>query len=78
MGNALRHEDRWDTLPTEVEDTGEVKWVLTWALDRDIPTPAVTAAQAELMRSRDRDSPSAKALALLRHEFGGHPVHRST
>jgi 6-phosphogluconate dehydrogenase len=77
MGNALRHERSWDSLSTEVEDTGEVKWVLKWAIDADIPIPAVTAAQTELMRSRDRTSPTDKALALLRHEFGGHPVHRT-
>ena len=76
MANALRHEDAWDSLSTEVEDTGEVVWVLRWALERDIPTPAVSSAQTALMQSRDRDAPASKALALLRHEFGGHPVHR--
>lgn len=78
MGNALGKEQSWATLSTEVEDTGEVKWVLKWALDADIPIPAVAAAQNELMRSRDWTSPTDKALALLRHEFGGHPVHRTT
>ena len=77
MANALRNEAAWDTLATEVEDTGEVKWVLQWALERDVPVPAVTAAQTALTRSRDVDAPAAKALALLRHEFGGHPVHRA-
>jgi 6-phosphogluconate dehydrogenase len=76
MANALRHEQDWPSLATEVEDTGEVAWVLRWALERDIPTPAVTAAQTALMQSRDREAPALKALALLRHEFGGHPVHR--
>lgn len=77
MANALRHEEDWPSLATEVEDTGEVTWVLRWALERDIPTPAVTAAQTALMQSRDREAPALKALALLRHEFGGHPVHRT-
>ena len=76
MANALRNEVAWDTLATEVEDTGEVKWVLQWALERDVPIPAVSAAQTALTQSRDVDAPAAKALALLRHEFGGHPVHR--
>jgi 6-phosphogluconate dehydrogenase len=76
MANALRDEQDWPSLSTEVEDTGEVTWVLRWALERDIPTPAVTAAQTALMQSRDREAPALKALALLRHEFGGHPVHR--
>lgn len=76
MANALRDEEAWETLDTRVEDTGEVKWVLKWAMDHDVPTPAVTAAQTALMRSRDVDPAAARALALLRREFGGHPVHR--
>jgi 6-phosphogluconate dehydrogenase len=77
MANALRNETAWDTLATEVEDTGEVKWVLQWALEQDVPLPAVSAAQTTLTQSRDLDAPAARALALLRHEFGGHPVHRA-
>jgi 6-phosphogluconate dehydrogenase len=62
-------------LSTYVEDTGEVKWVLGWALDRDIPSPVISDSQQALMSYRDLDSPAAKAVALLRHGFGGHPVH---
>jgi 6-phosphogluconate dehydrogenase len=76
MGNALANEGRPDELSTCVEDTGEVKWVVSWATDEDIPLPVVTAAQTVLMQTRDQDWPAAKAVALLRHEFGGHPVHR--
>ena len=76
MGHALATEEDWESLSTYVEDTGEVKWVTTWATDRDIPLPVVTAAQTTLMQTRDRDWPAARALALLRHAFGEHPVHR--
>lgn len=76
MADALRTETDWDGLSTWVEDTGEVTWMLRWALERDIPTPAVSAAQTALMQWRDQDAPAAKAVALLRHGFGGHPVHR--
>lgn len=76
MGNALReHPDRRD-LSTYVEDTGEVKWVLNWALEQDIPAPVVSTAQTALMQYRDLESPAAKAVALLRNQYGGHPVHR--
>jgi 6-phosphogluconate dehydrogenase len=78
MAVALREEPDWDGLSTYVEDTGEVKWVLHWALDRDIPTPAVEAAQRALLTYRDEDRPAARAVALLRHQFGGHPVHRTS
>jgi 6-phosphogluconate dehydrogenase len=75
MANALRTETDFRELSTYVEDTGEVKWVINWAFDRDIPTPAITASQTELMRDRDADTVTAKAVALLRNQYGGHPVH---
>ena len=78
MGNALARNDEaaWEQLSTYVEDTDEVKWVLNWALDEDIPTPVIAHAQQQLMQYRDLDWPAAKAVALPRNQFGGHPVHR--
>jgi 6-phosphogluconate dehydrogenase len=76
MGRALGDAD-FPGLSTYVEDTGEVKWVLDWALEQDIPTPAVSASQTALMQYRDLDWPGAKAVALLRNQYGGHPVHGS-
>lgn len=74
MGKALREHRNLDKLATYVEDTGEVKWVLNWA-QQEIPTPVISLAQTMLMQYRDVDSPAAKAVALLRNQFGGHPVH---
>jgi 6-phosphogluconate dehydrogenase len=75
MCDALRKNTDLSRLATYVEDTGEVKWVVRWALDRDIPTPVVNESQQALMSYRDLDAPAAKAVALLRNGFGGHPVH---
>ena len=77
MGNALEQGRDIDQLSTYVEDTGEVKWVLDWALDRDIPAPVTSTAQTALMQYRDVSSVQAKAHALLRNQYGGHPVHRA-
>lgn len=75
MRDGLQDNPDFDQLSTYVEDTGEVKWVLGWALDRDIPSPVISDSQQALMSYRDLASPAAKAVALLRHGFGGHPVH---
>jgi 6-phosphogluconate dehydrogenase len=75
MRDALREHPRLEDLSTYVEDTGEVKWVLEWALRRDIPSPVIADSQQALMAYRDLDWPAAKAVALLRHGYGGHPVH---
>ncbi len=86
MGNALARGGlgseadapaAFDRLSTHVEDTGEVKWVVRWAMDRDIPTPVTSEAQQMLMAYRDAGWPAAKAVALLRNQFGGHPIHRA-
>lgn len=78
MGKALREHPDLAELATYVEDTGEVKWVLAWALEEDIPTPVVSTAQTMLVQYRDLDTPAAKAVALLRNQYGGHPVHRAS
>jgi 6-phosphogluconate dehydrogenase len=75
MGKALGEVVGFEDLSTFVEDTGEVKWVIDWALQRDIPTPVTTLSQQMLMFYRNVDSPQAKAVALLRNQFGGHPIH---
>ena len=77
MRDALHENPDLENLATYVEDTGEVKWVLEWALERDIPSPVISDSQQALMCYRDLDWPAAKAVALLRHGFGGHPVHRA-
>jgi 6-phosphogluconate dehydrogenase len=74
MRDALDETDLAE-LSTYVEDTGEVKWVLDWALQRDIPSPVISESQQLLMAYRDLDWPAAKGVALLRHGFGGHPIH---
>jgi 6-phosphogluconate dehydrogenase len=71
-----RHLGEWDQLSTYVEDTQEVKWVLNWAMDHDIPSPVVGLSQQLLVQSRDIEWPAAKAHALLRNAYGGHPIHR--
>jgi 6-phosphogluconate dehydrogenase len=75
MRDGLQQHPDFGRLSTYVEDTGEVKWVLNWALEWDIPSPVISDSQQALMNYRDLDSPAAKAVALLRHGFGGHPVH---
>jgi 6-phosphogluconate dehydrogenase len=76
LADALRREPNLEQLTTYVEDTGEVKWILNWALEQDVPTAVISQAQQALMEYRDRDWPAAKAVALLRNAYGGHPVHR--
>lgn len=57
-----------------VEDSGEGRWTLDEAIDHAVPAPALALSLFMRFRSRQDDSFSAKILAALRNEFGGHPV----
>ncbi len=57
-----------------VADSGEGRWTVQEAIDRDVPAPIITLSLLMRFRSRQDDSYGAKVLAALRNEFGGHAV----
>ena len=60
-----------------VADSGEGRWTVQEAIDRDVPAPVITLSLLTRFRSRQPDSYGAKVLAALRNEFGGHEVKSS-
>jgi len=67
-GEDLEHLKGW------VADSGEGRWTVQEALDRDVPAPVITLSLQARFRSRQEDSYGAKVLAALRNQFGGHAV----
>ncbi|MEJ7812452.1 MAG: phosphogluconate dehydrogenase (NAD(+)-dependent, decarboxylating) [Gemmatimonadaceae bacterium] len=59
-----------------VEDSGEGRWTVQEAIDLDVPAPVITLSLLTRFRSRQADSFSAKVIAALRNEFGGHAVKK--
>ena len=57
-----------------VADSGEGRWTVQEAIDRDVPAPVITLSLQTRFRSRQDDSYGGKVLAALRNEFGGHAV----
>jgi 6-phosphogluconate dehydrogenase len=57
-----------------VEDSGEGRWSVDAAIEADVPAPLITLSLIERLRSRQQESFSAKVIAALRHEFGGHTI----
>ncbi len=57
-----------------VADSGEGRWTVLEAIDRDVPAVTLTYALMHRFRSRQEDSFAAKVLAALRNQFGGHAV----
>jgi 6-phosphogluconate dehydrogenase len=57
-----------------VDDSGEGRWTLLAALDENVPAPITALALFNRLASRQDESFSAKVIAALRNEFGGHAV----
>jgi 6-phosphogluconate dehydrogenase len=70
-GNDLSGLEGW------VEDSGEGRWTLADAIDHGVPTPALSAALNSRFYSRAQGDYSARVLAALRNQFGGHAVKKS-
>jgi 6-phosphogluconate dehydrogenase len=60
-------------VPDYIEDTGEVNWLVQEAINKEIPIPIITQSIIELFKSRKKDSDTYRAIAIMRHGFGGHP-----
>ena len=73
MAKGLK-ESRFGDIPTYVEDTGEVNWLAQMAIDKEIAIPAISLALDMLFMSRGSGDDCSRAVALLRHEYGGHPL----
>lgn len=60
-----------------VDDSGEGRWTVDEAMRLDVPAPVITLSLLARLRSRQPESFSAKVIAALRNEFGGHAVKRT-
>jgi 6-phosphogluconate dehydrogenase len=64
-------------VPPLVEDTGEVNWLVADALRLEAPIPVIAQSVMQLFASRDDRKTWARAIAMMRHAFGGHPYGAS-
>lgn len=60
-----------------VADSGEGRWAVAAALERNVSAPVITQALLERLRSRDDGRMADRVLAALRGGFGGHDVPKS-
>jgi 6-phosphogluconate dehydrogenase len=61
------------SVPAYVEDTGEVNWLVDDAMHMEVPVPVIAQSVMALIASRDGDPIAPRAIAMMRHGFGGHP-----
>lgn len=74
--NAFKKNPRLESIKGHVQDSGEGRWAVAEAIEKDVPAPVITLSLLERFRSRQEESFSAKVIAALRDEFGGHGVKK--
>jgi 6-phosphogluconate dehydrogenase len=75
--DALEKDPELKRIRGYVEDSGEGRWAVEDAIDKDISMPIITMALFARFRSRADKGEGTfgeKLLAALRDEFGGHGV----
>lgn len=79
MASGLENEDQFEdapedfeAIPNVIEDTGEVNWLVQEAFKGETPIPVISQSVIELFKSRGQQRHAYRAVALMRHGFGGH------
>ena len=75
---ALDADPKLDALSGYVEDSGEGRWTLEEGIAHAVPMPALSASIfARFVSRQGEGSPTMKAVAALRNQFGGHAVKKA-
>jgi 6-phosphogluconate dehydrogenase len=74
--NALSKDPKLESIKGIMHSSGEGKWTLETALEKQIATPVIALSLLMRYRSLQDDTFSGKIIAALRNEFGGHAVEK--
>ena len=74
MVSALDDDPGLSKVAGYAEDSGEGRWTVEAGIEHAVATPAITAALYARFVSRQDDSPTMKAVAAMRNQFGGHAI----
>ncbi|EKF25969.1 6-phosphogluconate dehydrogenase [Mycolicibacterium hassiacum DSM 44199] len=76
LAKALKEDPGLSRVTGYTEDSGEGRWTVEEAIRLRVPVPGIAASLFARFLSRQDDSPTMKAVAALRAQFGGHAVKR--
>ena len=74
--SALSKDPKLASIKGIMHSSGEGKWTLETALEKQIATPVIALSLLMRYRSLEDDTFSGKIIAALRNEFGGHAVEK--
>jgi 6-phosphogluconate dehydrogenase len=70
--SALSKDAKLEGIKGVMHSSGEGKWTLETAMEKQIATPVIALSLIMRYRSLEEDTFSGKVVAALRNEFGGH------
>jgi 6-phosphogluconate dehydrogenase len=73
MKQVYDDKNGFEAVPFYIEDTGEVNWLVADAMRMEVPVPVIAQSVMQLFASRDNQHIAHRAVAMMRHGFGGHP-----
>jgi 6-phosphogluconate dehydrogenase len=76
ISRALEENPTLDGIAPHVSDSGEGRWTVFEAINKDVAAPVITLSLLQRIRSREVDSFGDKMLAVMRQQFGGHAIKR--
>ena len=74
---ALDEDTELTDIKPWVADSGEGRWTVFESIDLDVPAPVITLSLQTRFASRDQENYTARMLAALRNQFGGHAIKKS-
>lgn len=72
LARAVAEDPGLESLAPKAAESGEARWMLAAALELGVPLPATAAALYARQTSQGGDNAAMRAVAALRHQFGGH------
>ncbi|BBY74489.1 6-phosphogluconate dehydrogenase [Mycolicibacterium parafortuitum] len=76
LAKALKEDPNLSEISGYTEDSGEGRWTVEEAIRLRVPVPSIAASLFARFLSRQDESPTMRAVAALRNQFGGHAVKR--
>ena len=71
---ALKDNPELQGVESYVFESGEGRWTVQEAIAQKVPAPVITLSLLQRFLSQEEESFAHKLLAVLRKEFGGHPL----
>jgi 6-phosphogluconate dehydrogenase len=60
-------------IPTSIEDTSELSWLVNDAIEMEVSVPAISQAMMQLFALRDHNKYWVRAIAMILHELNDYP-----